>query len=214
MPESKNLGDQIDAVLGAMEEKRKKFQAEETKKHQDWQQRLERVSGTFDGLRDIWKPRLELLIKKFGDKVTATPSLAPSARTVELEFDSEAARIRLRFQATTDDDIRKLVLTYNLEIIPILIQFDSHAELEMPLDKIDRDAIGRWIDERIVSFVKTYVSVHENQFYLRDQMVQDPVTGTRFPKIAAGATLERDGRTQYFVSETTRREFEQAGKKK
>ena len=45
-------------------------------------------------------------------------------------------------------------------------------------------------------------------YYLRDQMVTDPVTGTTLPKHAAGATLERNGRTYYFVSETTRREFD------
>lgn len=39
-------------------------------------------------------------------------------------------------------------------------------------------------------------------------MVTDPVSGTSFPKLAAGARLERDGHTYYFVSDKTRREFE------
>jgi YHS domain-containing protein len=88
------------------------------------------------------------------------------------------------------------------------MKFDSHAELEMPLDKVDQAAVGRWIDERIMSFVKTYISLHENQFYQRDQMVVDPVTGTQFPKTAAGAKLEQGGKTIYFVSEETKREYE------
>jgi YHS domain-containing protein len=39
-------------------------------------------------------------------------------------------------------------------------------------------------------------------------MVEDPVAGVRFPKFAAGATLEWQGRTLYFIGEETRREFE------
>jgi YHS domain-containing protein len=208
MADTKKLGERIDAAFSAMDEKRKKFQSEETQKHQDWQKRLERIGSTFDGLRDIWKPRIELLIEKFGDRVAARPKLTPSTRSVELEFQSDVAKIILRLQATTDDSLCKVILNYDLQIIPILMKFDSHAELEMAIDAVDRDAIARWIDERIVSFVQTYVSLHENPFYLRDQMVQDPVSGTRFPKLLAGATLDRDGKTHYFVSEATRQEFE------
>ena len=43
-------------------------------------------------------------------------------------------------------------------------------------------------------------------------MVRDPVTGMEFPKIAAGARLERNGRNYYFIREETRQEFERAGK--
>jgi YHS domain-containing protein len=39
-------------------------------------------------------------------------------------------------------------------------------------------------------------------------MVEDPVAKIRFPTFVAGATLERDGKTLYFISEETRREFE------
>jgi YHS domain-containing protein len=214
MSDTKNLASSIDAAFSAMEQKRKQIQTEETKKHQDWQQRLERISGVFDSLRDIWKPRLEVLMHKFGDKVTATPRLEPSSRNVELRINSELARIVLRFQATTDYEMRKIILNYDLQIIPILMKYDSHAELEMPADSVDREAVGRWIDERILSFVKTYVALHENPFYLRDHMVEDPVTGVRFPKLLAGAKIDKGGRTYYFISDETRREFEERGAKK
>jgi hypothetical protein len=32
--------------------------------------------------------------------------------------------------------------------------------------------------------------MRENQYYLKDQMVEDPVAKVKFPKLAAGATLE------------------------
>lgn len=208
MAATQDLTQRIDAAFAAMEKKRTQFQLEETEKHKEYQARLALLGKTFDGLSEIWKPRLEVLARKFGDKVAVKPTIAPSTRDAIFAVESDVARIRLRFRATSDSDIRKLILNYDLEIVPILMKFDSHAELEMPLEKIDRDAIGRWMDERIMSFVSTYVALHENQFYLSEQMVQDPVSGTQFPKLAAGATLEREGHTYYFVSEETRREFE------
>lgn len=208
MAATQDLTQRIDAAFAAMEKKRTQFQLEETEKHKEYQARLALLGKTFDGLSEIWKPRLEVLARKFGDKVAVKPTIAPSTRDAIFAVESDVARIRLRFRATSDSDIRKLILNYDLEIVPILMKFDSHAELEMPLEKIDRDAIGRWTDERIMSFVSTYVALHENQFYLSEQMVQDPVSGTQFPKLAAGATLEREGHTYYFVSEETRREFE------
>lgn len=210
MESTQELANRIDAAFASMEAKRKQFQEVETRKYEEWKQRLAMLGVEFDTLRGTFQPRLDLLIEKFGDKMTATPKLTQSTREILLEFHSEVARIRLRFQGTTDHDIRKLILNYDLEITPILMQFDSHSTLEMPLDAIDYEAAVRWADERILSFVQTYTALHENPYYLQDQMVTDPVSRTTFPKLAAGATLERDGHTYYFVSEKTRREFEAA----
>lgn len=208
MENTDNLAAQIDAAFASMEAKRKHTQEVEAHKYKEWKQRLAQLGVEFDTLRDVFQPRLDLLIHKFGDKLTATPKLTQSTREILLEFHSDVARIRLRFQGTTDHDIRKLILNYDLEILPILMQFDSHSTLEMPLDAIDYEAAVHWVDARILSFVQTYTALHENPYYLRDQMVTDPVSGTCFPKLAAGAVLERDGHTYYFVSDKTRREFE------
>lgn len=169
MADSRQLGDRIEAALAVLEQDREKARAEETRKYQEWQQRVERLNKVFDSLREVWKPPLEVLMAKFGDRVKATPKLMPSTRDIELQFQSDVARIRLRFRATTDDDIRKLILNYDLEIIPILMQFESHSELEMPLDAVDRDAVARWIDDRILSFVTTYVKAHQNKNYLNER---------------------------------------------
>lgn len=209
MRSTQELAESIDSAFSSMEAKRRHFQEVEAHKHDEWKRRLERLGMEFDALLDIFKPRLDLLIEKFGDKITATPKLTQSTREFLFEFHSEVARIRMRFQGTADHDIRKLILNYDLEIIPILMQFDSHSTLEMPLEAIDHEAAVRWADERILSFVQTYTALHENPYYLRDQMVTDPVSGTTFPKLAAGAKLERDGETYYFASESTRREFEE-----
>jgi YHS domain-containing protein len=132
----------------------------------------------------------------------------PSTREAAFDFQSRQARVRLKFSASTDRDIRKLILSYDLEIIPILMRFKNHDEVEFPLDKVDQEAVAKWLDDRIVDFVQTYFSMGENEIYLKDSMVEDPIAHVRFPRQAAAATVEWRGQQFYFIGEETRREFE------
>ena len=129
-------------------------------------------------------------------------------REATFTFQSRLAHVRLKFSATTDRDIEKLILSYDLEIIPILMRFKSHDEVEFPLDAVDKKAVAKWIDDRIVDFVQSYFAMGENEIYLKDQMVEDPIAKVRFPKVAAATTLDWQGQTFYFIGDETRREFE------
>ena len=202
------LLERIDAEFSALNDKIKRAQGEKQHEHKDRQQRLATFEKEMETLPDVWKPRLEALIQRFGDKAKVTPRLDSTSRAVTMNFQSELAKIHLRFSAATDQDVRHLILLYDLEILPTLMQFDSHSQAEWPINAIDRKAIGEWVDDRIVSFVKTYLSLHENEYYLKEHMVQDPVAGVRFPKFAAAATLDWGGKTYYFIGDDTRREFE------
>jgi YHS domain-containing protein len=208
MPDINNLASRIDAEFTAVEQKVKKFQSEQAEQHKQRGRRLEQLSKVFDDLRDIWRPRLEFLVKKFGDRVQATPRIVPSSREATLDFQSRLARVRLKLSALTDRDIQKVVLSYDLEIIPVLMRFKNHDEIEFPLDRVDKEAVAKWIDDRIVDFVQTYFSMGENEIYLKDEMVEDPIAQVRFPKAAAATSLEWSGRKYYFIGEETRREFE------
>ena len=198
----------IDAEFSALDAKIKRAQGEKQHEHKDRQQRLAAFEKEMETLPDVWRPRLETLIQRFGDKAKVTPRIESTSRAVAVNFQSELAKIRLRFSSATDQDVRRLILLYDLEILPTLMEFESHAQADWPLEAIDRKAIGQWVDDRIVSFVKTYLSLHQNEYYLKEHMVSDPVAGIRFPKFAAAATLEYDGKTYYFIGDDTRREFE------
>jgi YHS domain-containing protein len=208
MPDVATLIDRIDAEFSSLDDRIKQAQAERQQQHRERQQRLATFEKELEGLPALWKPRLEALLQRFGDRVKVTPHLAASSRAATLEFQSDLARIRLRLSAATDHDVRRLILNYDLEIIPVFIQFDSHKQADWPVEAIDRQAVAAWIDDRIVDFVKTYLSLHTNEHYLKDHMVQDPIAGVRFPKYAAAATVEWSGKTYYFIGEETRREFE------
>jgi YHS domain-containing protein len=208
MAEIEHLLQRIDAEFAALENRIQQARAEKVQEHQERQKRLAVFEKLLAELPEVWQPRLEALTKKFGDKVRVTPKVTSTCREGTFNFDSNLARIRLRLSASTDHDARKLVLDYHLEILPILMKFDSHQQAEWPLDAVDRQAIANWIDDRLVDFVKTYLALHQNEYYLKDHMVEDPIAGIRFPKLAAATKLERDGKTYYFIGEETRREFE------
>lgn len=207
MPDVNQLLSRIDAAFQSSKEKIQSLQAQQTEAHQERQQRLEQFEKLLDELRAVWQPRLEALAQRFGDKVEATPSVIPGRRAGLFKFKSELAHIDLQFSVFTDFDVRKVIFCQDLQILPILMKFDSHSELEFPLEQVDQEALAKWFDDRIVSFVNTYLSLHENAFYLKGHMVEDPVAKVQFPKYAAGATAQKDGKTYYFISEETCRQF-------
>jgi len=208
MSDISSLTRRIDAEFSAVEQKVKKFQEVQVEAHQQRQQRLEQLGKVFEQLRHIWQPRLEYLVEKFRGHVKATPRIIPSTREVTFDFDSRVARVRLKFAAFTDREVQKVILSYDLEIIPVLMQFQPHAELEFPLQQVDQKAVGQWMDDRIVDFVQTYFSLGENDMYMQGHMVEDPIARVTFPRMAAASSLEWGGQTYYFVGEETRREFE------
>jgi hypothetical protein len=210
-----NLADRIDAEIDAAFKRVEQLKTQNVEEFQGRQQRLEKLDQILEDLREIWRPRLDALAKKFGERVNVQPQVEPGRRSAKFKFKSDLASIDLRFAVAPDSDVRNLVFTYDLDVLPILMKFDSHDSIEFPLEAVDKAALGKWFDDRIVGFVKTYLSLHENQYYLKGHLVEDPIAKVQFPKYAAGATLEAGGRTVYFIDESTLREFQekQAAKK-
>jgi YHS domain-containing protein len=212
MSQTTTLADRIDAAFAAAEQKIKQLQKQHVEQYQERQQRVEKLEQVLDELREISRPRLETLAKKFADRVKVTPHIVPGRRQATFEVDSDLARVVMKFSVTADEDVRNLVFLYDLEILPIFMKFESHSELQLPLEKVDKQALAAWIDERIMSFIGTYMALYENSYYLQDHLVEDPIAKVRFPKFAAAAKLEGKGNTTYFISEETRRQYEQQQK--
>jgi len=208
MSDVRNLLSRIDAELNTVEDRVHQFREQTVAEYHGRQERLEQFARVCEQLNEVWRPPLDALAQRFGDKVVLKPEIKPTLREVTFCFQSQLARVDLRFSASTDTDVRKIVLRYDLEILPILMQFEPHAVLEMPLEQVDPAKVTQWIEDRIIDFVKTYVALHENQFYLKDDLVEDLIAGVRFPKYAAAAKLDWKGKTYYFISDETRSEFQ------
>lgn len=208
MADVSSLMQRIDAEFAAVEKSIKSFQQEEVAAHQGREQRMETFHQVCDRLKEVWEPRLAALAKHFGEKVKVTPKITPAQRAAEFAFRSPLAEIVLKFSATTDFDVRKLVLNSDLHLLPILMKYEPHSQAEFPLDNVDPAAVGKWLDDRIVEFVKTYLALHQNEYYLKGKLETDPVSGTQFPKYAAADKIEHQGKTYYFIGTETRREFQ------
>lgn len=156
-------------------------------------------------LREIWDPRSDALLSRFKDIVHIEED--DDFTKVTFSFDSSLAQVTLRFSFRHDSDVRNMILDYDLEILPILMKFDSNSTLELPLAAFDEQAATTWLEDRLVSFVHSFVELNKNQHYLNEQMVEDPVARVRLPKMVARETLDCEGRTYYFISAQTRDEF-------
>jgi hypothetical protein len=182
-------------------------QQELLREYAERQGRLERYAAVLPRVLEVARPRLEVLARRLGDRAAVTPEVSGNTRSARFAVKSPLARIELTFGAFPDREARSVVAEYDLRIVPVLMRYESHAEFATPIDEPDLGGLGRWLDDRIVGFVETFMKLHESEQYAKDQYVEDPVAGVRFPQFAAGATLEHQGRTYFFVDERTRREF-------
>lgn len=92
---------------------------------------------------------------------------------LQAQLDSEFAgarsfvskfRVELKFSIEPDKDVRNRVVEYDLLIHPILMKYNRHSTLEMPIDEVDEGALATWTDERILEFVRTNIALQGDDF--------------------------------------------------
>ena len=159
-------------------------------------------------LRVLWEPRRDALLARFEDMIHVMPAAQDDFGPVAFSIDSPLARIILRFAFSHDPDVRNIILEYHLEVVPILMKIDNHSTLELQLENFDQEVAALWLEDRIVSFIRTFVELNENQYYLKDHMVEDTIAKVRMPRSIATESIEWDGHKYYFICADTRREFE------
>ena len=174
--------------------------------------RLQRFDAVAKHIIELLRPRLDAFLGRFQAVVKAEPCVRQHTRAINLTFAATVAKVTLTFEVLPDQDVNHVRLECTQEIIPVLVRYDRQSVLELALDGVQDDAVVQWFDERIVAFVKAYLALVRQDTalreHLKDQLVEDPVAKIRFPKYLASSTLERDGRTYYFVDEDTRRELD------
>jgi YHS domain-containing protein len=207
-----SLINRIDQEIAAEVGRQKTGWAELVHANRERGLRVQRYETEAKHIIELVKPRLDAFIERFKAVVKAEPLVREHTRAVNLTFAATVANVTLRFEAFPDQDVNHIRLECTQEIIPMLVRYDKQSVLEFPLGGVQEDAVVQWFDDRIVAFVKAYVALVRQDAALREQLkdefVEDPVARIRFPKYLASSTLERDGRTYYFVEEETRREFE------
>jgi YHS domain-containing protein len=207
MSDPSNLTKRIDAEFAAVAQRLTKERADLQKQTEEREKRVVVFNRVCDELRDLTQPRLEALTERFGARVKVSPRVTPGCREAVFEFQSKRFHVQLKFTASADMDFRNITVAYHLQIVPVLTRFDGHQEIQFPLEGVDRNKLGAWLDDRIVDFVRTYIALDESDLFGEADMVEDPVTHLRFPKLAASSSLDWQGRTHYFMSDETRCAF-------
>src|SRR5262245_48861178 len=131
-----NLSKRISAEFSSAAERDKELLGGPTQDAKVRQNRLDQLGRVFEELREVWKPRLELLVKEFGNRVQVSPHIVPSERDVTFAFQSSKAHVELRFSALPDRDFQRLTLAYLLEITPAVIHYKTYDQLEFPLNAV------------------------------------------------------------------------------
>jgi YHS domain-containing protein len=207
---SDDLSRRLDAVRDEARARVKGFQDQAEATHQEIRERFQKFLPVAARIVAIAREKLEKLKERLNFDVIGSELETDRlySRTATLHVKSVLAGvIRVTFRLSHDSDVRLILLDYDLEIIPIFFRYNPHSRLELPLAAFDEEAVGRWLDDRIVEFANAYMEMHSTKQYQERAMVSDPIAGISFPKYFAATTLEQDGKTFYFVSDETRREF-------
>jgi YHS domain-containing protein len=212
MTDAITLLNRIDQELEGEIQREKATWAERTRAAREREARLAQYEPVVGHILALLRPRSAAFVDRFKDVVKATAEVREHTRALNLEFTSTLAKVSVCFEVLPDSDVRHVRIECTQEIVPVVVQFDRHTRIEFPIEAVNDDAMIQWFDDRVVAFVKTYVALMRKDVdlrdHLKDRLVEDPVAKIRFPKYLASSTLERDGRTYYFVDEETRREFE------
>jgi hypothetical protein len=161
------LEQRIKAEFDARAQRIRQSDEARAKEAQAREVRMAKFSQVCESLHSLVQPRIETFARAFGEQVKITPTITPAERSATVVFMTDLANITLGFRMAPDPDVTKMVLEYDLLILPMYFEYDRHSRLEMSLDKIDRDAVAGWLDDRIIACVKAYLSIHDNEFYVR-----------------------------------------------
>lgn|GEM_PF-3314107 len=205
-----DLSSRLDAVVKEAKGRVKSFQTEAETARLEARERFQRFLTIAERIVVIGREKLEKARERLEFEVIPTQYQTEQTytRLVTLDVNSELAGvIKLVFRLTHDLDVREILLTYHLDIVPAFFRFNADSRLVMPLEEYDEEVVGKWLDDRIVEFADVYLEMHSTKQHQERVMVSDTVAGISFPKYFAASTLEYEGTTYYFISEETRREF-------
>lgn len=158
-------------------------------------------------LKSVILPRMEELLRHF-DNGVIIESDGDAGFHAYCQFahtPSFPATVSLGISLLPEESA-SLTARYTLEILPVLMEYKRDEEKTFPAEGSE-EAIGLWLEDRIVEFVDTYLRLEIHPLYQKDNLVIDIICGMRIPLIAATSTIQLDGRIYYFCSEHCKEAF-------
>jgi len=170
------------------------YMAELTSKRQEFERQAERL------LVEIVRPRMQIVARKFPN---ANPARKCEHGHCTWWFgytERFPASVKIELCVDHDKACENLLLTYELSILPSFAKYERFDRLSLPIAGLDDAAIEVWLEQRLIKFVTTYISLENSD---RDQtaaLVTDPVCGMRIDRQRAAASAKRSGYDYFFCS--------------
>jgi YHS domain-containing protein len=117
------------------------------------------------------------------------------------------AQVKVEFAIEHDDHVEQILVLYELGITPTFLKYKAHDNLTLRLEVVDDAHIAKWVEERMLEFVETYLQIDRGSPDLDDEIVTDPVCAMRINRGDAAAQMNYRGHTYFFCSDNCRRQF-------
>src|ERR1700693_1804082 len=126
-------------------------------------------------MESVIRPRLERVIAYFPNAL-----LSPA----EVDTDSQwccrfqktpefPASTNLSYRVSQDTEFANVIVTYDLEILPIYFRFQGHDQVVAPIAGSFDGRITAWVDAKLLGFVDTYLQLQTlDQYQSSDHLAQ------------------------------------------
>lgn len=200
----------VEAKLQAVEQQKRQKHAEAQQYFMDIRKKAEQFKEVAERvLTMIVQPRLEKLASYFENAgFVAEPGRSLLHPQLEFAYTEQfPATAKVELAVTHDAEFRDLVVSYTLDMNPVIMQYEHYHQLSYPLDAVDEPQLAQWVDDRLCDFVDTYLKLEKAGEYQAEMLATDPVCGMRVVKDFAAGQMEMDGQVYYFCVPECQRQF-------
>ncbi len=106
----------------------------------------------------------------------------------------------VEFRVEHNEDVSRLILVFDSQILPVFVQFPRADELSFPLEEVDQQRVATWVETKLFAFLEAYLQLQWLDQYQRDNLATDPVCGMRISKAQAFECQHEDN-TYYFCAQ-------------
>jgi len=219
MTEIEQFKQKLRGEVAAARERVETTQAQAAEQYRQMQANYVKFLDVSQRIREALRPWVEAFAETLPDvkPVVTQTGAGPAGRvfhgvlvTFSLPRSERCpANIKLRFGLDAGPTLDNLIVSYELEIIPIFVEFEKHDQIGLPLDPSSVKTAVEWFQQKACAFTKTYVSIFFNPYYQKGSDVPDIVLGKTFPRAFAKRQTEYKGVTYYFLTEESQKAFEQ-----
>jgi YHS domain-containing protein len=213
MPDLDGLEREIESRLNAAEERRQSERHDLATKMAEIARRHEAFSRNAQALiSGVIRPRVERLARFFENAQLSDEQDRGGDRCICRFSHSERfpATVKLSFSVAHDEEVRNIIISRDLEILPVFFKFSPHERLEFPLDGADEAQLASWVERQVIAFVDSYLLLEQSDQYQQEALTTDPVCRMRIRKALAAAKQDYRGVTYYFCTGKCRESFVQA----